>query len=58
VDVNAPSPDLPDSEDVGDGVGPVLIGRPGGHAVLDAIRRLTPGGQISIVTRSGTNSFH
>lgn len=46
VDVNAPSPDLPDSEDVGDGVGPVLIGRPGGHAVLDAIRRLNPSVEI------------
>jgi len=46
VDVNAPSPELPDSEDVGDGVGPVLIGRPGGHAVLDAIRRLNPSVEI------------
>ena len=46
VDVNAPSPDLPNSEDVGDGVGPVLIGRPGGHAVLEAIRRLNPSIEI------------
>ncbi|HEV3191399.1 MAG TPA: MmoB/DmpM family protein, partial [Polyangiaceae bacterium] len=46
VDVNVPSPDLRDSEDVGDGVGPVLIGRSGGHAVLEAIRRLNPSVEI------------
>ena len=46
VDVNAPSPNLPDSEDVGDGVGPVLIGRPGSDAVLEAIRRLNPSVEI------------
>ena len=46
VDVNAPSPNLPDSEDVGDGVGPVLIGRPGSGAVLEAIRRLNPSVEI------------
>jgi len=46
VDVNVPIPDLRDSEDVGDGVGPVLIGRSGGHAVLEAIRRLNPSVEI------------
>jgi toluene monooxygenase system protein E len=46
VDVHAPSPDLPDSEDVGDGVGPVLIGHPATHAVLGAIRRLNPSVEI------------
>ena len=46
VDVDAPSPDGPNTEDDGDGVGPVLIGRPGGHAVLAAIRRLNPSAEI------------
>ena len=46
VNVNTPSPDVPDTEDVGDGVGPVFIGRPGGHAVLEAIRRLNPSVEI------------
>jgi len=46
VDVQAPSPDLPEAEDVGDGVGPVLIGRAGGRAVLEAIRRLNPSVEI------------
>jgi toluene monooxygenase system protein E len=46
VDVNASSPDFPDTEDVHDGVGPVFIGRPGGHAVLEAIRRLNPSVEI------------
>ena len=46
VDVDAPSPDLPNAEDVGDGVGPVLTGRPRAHAVLEAIRRLNPSVEI------------
>ena len=46
VDVDAPSPDGPNTEDDGDGVGPVLIGRPSGHAVLAAIRRLNPSAEI------------
>lgn len=47
VDVDAPSPDGANTEDVGDGVGPVLIGRPGGHALLEAIRRLNPSAEIN-----------
>ena len=46
VDVNATSPDVPDTEGVGDGVGPVFIGRPFGHAVLEAIRHLNPSVEI------------
>ena len=46
VDVHAPSPDLPNVEDVGDGVGPVLTGHPRAQAVLEAIRRLNPSIEI------------
>ena len=46
VDVHAPSPDLPNAEDVGDGVGPVLTGHPRAQAVLEAIRRLNPSIEI------------
>ena len=46
VDVHAPSPDFPNVEDVGDGVGPVLTGHPRAQAVLEAIRRLNPSIEI------------
>lgn len=46
VDVHAPSPDSPNAEDVGDGVGPVLTGHPRAQAVLEAIRRLNPSVEI------------
>ena len=44
VDVDACSPNVSNLE--GDGVGPVLINRPGAHAVLEAIRRLNPPAEI------------
>ena len=46
VDVHAPSPDFPNAEDVGDGVGPVLTGHHRAQAVLEAIRRLNPSVEI------------
>jgi toluene monooxygenase system protein E len=46
VDVHAASPDVPNAEDVGDGVGPVLTGHPRAQAVLEAIRRLNPSAEI------------
>jgi toluene monooxygenase system protein E len=46
VDVHAASPDVPNAQDVGDGVGPVLTGHPRAQAVLEAIRRLNPSAEI------------
>jgi len=46
VDIGAASLETSNREDVGEGVGPVLIGRAGGHAVLEAIRRLNPSVEI------------
>ena len=43
---DAPSPDFPSAEEVGDGVGPVLTGHPRAQAVLEAIRRLNPSVEI------------